>query len=56
VVANVHALEPGADAKPEIYLPLVQARQAAGVFLIFHTKPDPLGDRGHDTEAHLVAR
>jgi putative ABC transport system permease protein len=42
VVGNVRAPEPGAEPKPEIYLPLVQARQAAGVFLVFRTKPDPL--------------
>jgi len=42
VAGNVRALDPGAEAKPEIYGPFVQTRQAAGVFLVFRTKPDPL--------------
>ena len=42
VAGNVRSLEPGAEAKPEIYTPLVQTREAGGVFLIFRTKPDPL--------------
>jgi putative ABC transport system permease protein len=42
VVGNVRGLDPGAEAKPEIYGPFVQTRQAAGVFLVFRTKPDPL--------------
>jgi putative ABC transport system permease protein len=42
VVGNVRSLDPGAEAKPEIYGPFVQTRQAAGVFLVFRTKPDPL--------------
>jgi putative ABC transport system permease protein len=42
VTGNVRALDPGAEAKPEIYGPFVQTRQAAGVFLVFRTKPDPL--------------
>lgn len=42
VVGNVRDLNPGGEAKPEIYGPLVQTRQTAGVFLVFRTKPDPL--------------
>ena len=42
VSGNVRALNPGSEAKPEIYAPFVQANQAAGVFLVFRTKPDPL--------------
>jgi predicted permease len=42
VAGNVRALDPGAEAKPEIYGSFVQTRQAAGVFLVFRTKPDPL--------------
>jgi len=42
VAGNVRDLDPGAEAKPEIYGPFVQTRQAAGVFLVFRTKPDPL--------------
>jgi predicted permease len=42
VAGNVRSLEPGAEAKPEIYAPFVQTRQGGGVFLIFRTKPDPL--------------
>jgi predicted permease len=42
VAGNVRALDPGAEAKPEIYGPFAQAHQAAGVFLVFRTKPDPL--------------
>jgi hypothetical protein len=42
VSENVRNLDPGAEAKPEIYGRFVQTRQAAGVFLVFRTKPDPL--------------
>jgi predicted permease len=42
VAGNVRSLEPGAAAKPEMYAPFMQTREAAGVFLIFRTKPDPL--------------
>jgi predicted permease len=42
VAGNVRDLDPGAEAKPEIYGPFVQSRRAAGVFLVFRTKPDPL--------------
>jgi predicted permease len=42
VAGNVRNLDPGAEAKPEIYGPFVQTRQADGVFLVFRTKPDPL--------------
>jgi putative ABC transport system permease protein len=42
VAGNVRDLDPGAEAKPEIYGPFVQTRQAGGVFLVFRTKPDPL--------------
>jgi putative ABC transport system permease protein len=42
VAGNVRDLDPGAEAKPEIYGPFVQTRQAAGVFLVFRTRPDPL--------------
>jgi predicted permease len=42
VSGNVRALDPGSEAKPEIYAPFVQANQAVGVFLVFRTKPDPL--------------
>jgi putative ABC transport system permease protein len=42
VVGNVRDLDPGAEAKPEIYGPFVQTQQAAGVFLVFRTKPEPL--------------
>jgi putative ABC transport system permease protein len=42
VSGNVHDLDPGGEAKPEIYGPFNQTRQAPGVFLLFRTKPDPL--------------
>jgi putative ABC transport system permease protein len=42
VAGNVRALDPGAEAKPEIYGPFVQTHQADGVFMVFRTKPDPL--------------
>jgi predicted permease len=42
VVGNVRDLDPGAEAKPELYSPFVQTRHAGGVFLVFRTKPDPL--------------
>src|SRR3984893_5158326 len=42
VAGNVRALDPGAEAKTEIYGPFVQTRQVGGVFLVFRTKPDPL--------------
>ena len=42
VAGNVRDLDPGAEAKPEIYGPFVQSRHAAGVFLVFRTKPDPM--------------
>jgi putative ABC transport system permease protein len=42
VAENVRDLDPGAEAKPEIYGPFVQTGHAAGVFLVFRTKPDPL--------------
>jgi predicted permease len=42
VAGNVRSLEPGAEAKPEIYAPFMQTREAGGAFLIFRTKPDPL--------------
>jgi putative ABC transport system permease protein len=42
VAGNVRDLDPGAEAKPEIYGPFVQTHHAAGVFLVFRTKPDPL--------------
>jgi len=42
VAGNVRAIDPGAEAKPEIYGPFAQAHQAAGIFLVFRTKPDPL--------------
>jgi predicted permease len=42
VAGNVRDLDPGAEAKPEIYGPFVQTQHAAGVFLVFRTKPDPL--------------
>jgi putative ABC transport system permease protein len=42
VAGNVRDLNPGGEAKPEIYGPFVQTRQAAGVFLVFRTKPEPL--------------
>jgi predicted permease len=42
VAGNVRDLDPGAEAKPEIYGPFVQTRQAGGVFLVFRAKPDPL--------------
>ncbi len=42
VAGNVRALDPGAEAKPEIYGPFAQTHQAAGVFLVFRTKPEPL--------------
>ena len=42
VTGNVRALDPGAEAKPEIYGPFAQTHQAAGVFLVFRTKPAPL--------------
>ncbi|HTC67412.1 MAG TPA: ABC transporter permease [Candidatus Acidoferrum sp.] len=42
VAGNVRALDPGAEAKPEIYEPFAQTHQAEGVFLVFRTKPEPL--------------
>jgi predicted permease len=42
VAGNVRDLDPGAEAKPEIYGPFVQTRQADGVYMVFRTKPDPL--------------
>jgi predicted permease len=42
VAGNVRALDPGAEAKPEIYGPFAQTHQAEGVFLVFRTKPEPL--------------
>jgi putative ABC transport system permease protein len=42
VVGNVRDLNPGGEANPEIYAPLAQTRQTAGVFLVFRTKPEPL--------------
>ena len=42
VAGNVRDLDPGAEAKPEIYGPFEQTGHAAGVFLVFRTKPDPL--------------
>jgi hypothetical protein len=42
VAGNVRDFDPGAEAKPEIYGPFVQTQRAAGVFLVFRTKPDPL--------------
>jgi putative ABC transport system permease protein len=42
VAGNVRDLDPGAEAKPEIYGPFEQTQHAAGVFLVFRTKPDPL--------------
>jgi putative ABC transport system permease protein len=42
VAGNVGALDPGAEPKPEIYGPFAQTHRAAGVFLVFRTKPDPL--------------
>jgi putative ABC transport system permease protein len=42
VAGNVRTLEPGTEAKPEIYAPFVQTREAAGVFLVFRTTPDPM--------------
>ncbi len=42
VSGNVRDLDPGAEAQPEIYGPFVQTQHAAGVFLVFRTKPDPL--------------
>src|SRR3984893_14074769 len=39
---DVRDLDPGAEAKTEIYGRFVQTREAGGVFLIFRTKPDPL--------------
>jgi len=42
VVGNVRDLNPGGEANPELYAPLAQTRQTAGVFLIFRTRPEPL--------------
>jgi predicted permease len=42
VSGNVRDLDPGGEAKPEIYGPFNQTRLAPGVFLVFRTKPDPL--------------
>jgi putative ABC transport system permease protein len=42
VAGNVRDLDPGAEAKPEIYGPFMQTGHAAGVFLAFRTKPEPL--------------
>jgi predicted permease len=42
MTGNVRDLDPGAEAKPEIYGPFVQTQHAAGVFLVFRTKPEPL--------------
>jgi predicted permease len=42
VAGNVRALDPGAEATPEIFGPFAQTRQAEGVFLVFRTKPEPL--------------
>jgi putative ABC transport system permease protein len=42
VTGNVRDLDPSAEAKAEIYGPFMQTGKAAGAFLVFRTKPDPL--------------
>jgi putative ABC transport system permease protein len=42
VVGNARDAMSGGEAKPEIYAPLTENSKAAGVFLVFRTKPAPL--------------
>jgi putative ABC transport system permease protein len=42
VTRNVRELDPGAEPKPEIYLPFSQTRVAQGVFFVVRTTPDSM--------------